>query len=170
MLCKLKGGKSYGKCGYPDEIKTLLQDVSYSDGIVFGSPVFFFEMSAQLRAFIERLLYPFTQFKKNAPRIIAPKKIHTDFIYTMNVTENECVFSGYLQNFAVTENWVQFVFGYEPHRLCSYYTYQYRDYGRYVADLWNIALKKEVHEKQFPKDLEKAFEMGKQMGLTALSS
>lgn len=46
---------------------------------------------------------------------------------------------------------------------------QYKDYNKHVADLWNIPLKKLVHEQQFPRDLDKAFEMGKQMALVALN-
>lgn len=34
--CKLKDGKSYGKCGYLDEIHDLLQQICNADGIVFG--------------------------------------------------------------------------------------------------------------------------------------
>ena len=162
MVCKLKNGSSYGRCGYPDDIHQLLQDVSLSDAIVFGTPVFFYEMSAELRAFIERLMYPYTQFKKNAPRVIAPKKIPIDFIYTMNVTEDEMESSGYKQIFSVTENWLSGIFGHSPNQLYSCYTYQYKDYEKYEADFWNIAWKKKVHEEQFPKDMEKAYQMGQQ--------
>jgi multimeric flavodoxin WrbA len=163
MACKRKGSKLYGQCSYPDGIKELLKEVSYADGIVFGTPVYFYEMTAHLRAFIERLIYPYTQFKKGAPRISTPKSIPIDYIYTMNVSEDEMKEMGYLQNFAVTEKWVSHIFGYEPNRLYSCYTYQYKNYDLYVADTWDIELKKKVREEQFPKDMERAYQMGKQI-------
>ena len=47
--------------------------------------------------------------------------------------------------------------------LRSYDTYQFNDYSRYDADQIDAAHKVEVHESQFPKDLEIAYELGKQL-------
>lgn len=162
MACKRKGSPFYGRCSYNDGLRELLQRVSHSDGVVFGSPVYFYEITAALRSFIERLLYPYIQFKKDAPRFIPPKKIPMDFIYTMNVTREEMEFSGYRENFAVTENWLSRVFGCSPRRLYSCYTYQYKNYGNYEADLWDLDLKKEVRCQQFPRDLGKSYSLGRQ--------
>ena len=47
--------------------------------------------------------------------------------------------------------------------LRSYDTYQFNDYSRYDAAQIDAAHKAEVHESQFPKDLESAYELGKQL-------
>ena len=66
FACKVKNGKSYGKCGYPDELKEILEKVSNSEGLVFASPVYFGELTAQMRAFMERLLFPYMFMTKQA--------------------------------------------------------------------------------------------------------
>jgi len=48
--------------------------------------------------------------------------------------------------------------GVEVYACCD--TLQVTDYSRYAMAGFNEAHKKEMREKQFPQDLEKAFEMG----------
>jgi hypothetical protein len=47
-----------------------------------------------------------------------------------------------------------------PHRLCSYDTYQFSDYSKYVVDVFNEADKARQRENEFPKDLQKAYTLG----------
>lgn len=161
--CKLKDGASYGKCAYPDDIRELLQEVSHADVVVFGSPVFFFDISGELRCFLERLFYPYTAFKRGSKPIIAPRNIRTAYIYTMNVTEPQMRRSGYTQNLQATLYWTQAVFGHKPETLYACNTYQYRDYSKYVADAWDIENKKKWHEEHFPIDKQNAFELGQKL-------
>lgn len=44
--------------------------------------------------------------------------------------------------------------------LCSYDTYQFEDYSKVVADLFDPEKKAKRREDVFPKDCEKAFKMG----------
>lgn len=122
-----------------------------------------------MRAFIERLIYPFRQYKKDAPRVIAPKQIRTDFIYTMNVPPEDMERLGYPRNFAVTEDWMTVIFGHAPRRLCACDTWQYDDYGKYVADAWDIERKARSRAEQFPRDCAAAFRMGREMALSLLA-
>lgn len=161
--CKLKNGKSYGWCAWPDEIHQLLRDVAMADGVAFASPVFFYDLSAQMKAFLERLYYPFTAFQKDAPRVIAPKKLHSLFIHTMNVPEERTKISGCKEKLAVTHAWTRQVLGHEPQVLYSYNTWQYHDYSKYVADIWDLEDKKNWRENQFPADCRRAFEAGQTM-------
>ena len=84
--CKLKNGKNYGFCSYPDELKEILNKISLADGICLATPIYFGDVSGVMKMFIERLVYPFVRFdKKYTP--IPPKKLKTAVIYTMNVDE-----------------------------------------------------------------------------------
>ena len=47
--------------------------------------------------------------------------------------------------------------------LCAYNTYQFRDYSRYDAGMFNEPVKAEHREKVFPEDLKKAYELGKRL-------
>ena len=51
-------------------------------------PVYFHDIPGQLRSFMERLLYPYLVYGKEYYSI-APRKMPTAFIYTMNATEEK---------------------------------------------------------------------------------
>jgi len=53
--------------------------------------------------------------------------------------------------------------------LRSYDTYQFNDYTRYDAAQIDAAHKAEVHESQFPIDLENAYELGKRLVRNSLT-
>jgi hypothetical protein len=61
--------------------------VSLSDGAAFASPVYMGDITAQLRGFAERLMYPFHSFDAKR-QCLAPKRLETAVIYTMNVGES----------------------------------------------------------------------------------
>ena len=88
FACKLLGGKNYGKCAYPDGLKEILGKVSLADGIVFASPVYFGDVSGVMKMFLERLVFPYIRYDENYTAI-APKRLETAVIYTMNVNEKD---------------------------------------------------------------------------------
>jgi len=141
----------------------LLEEVSNADAVVFGSPIFFFDITGELRSFLERLFYPYTAFKRGSARVISPKKVRTAFLYTMNVTEQEMKYSGYEQNLAATHGWTKYILGYDPEIVYAYNTYQYKNYDSYVADSWDVSGKKKWHDEEFPKDYKKAFVLGQKL-------
>ncbi len=55
--CELKTRKQIG-CIQKDGATELLKHMREADGIVFSTPIFFWELSAQLRALLERYIYP----------------------------------------------------------------------------------------------------------------
>lgn len=162
FACKRKGGASYGRCGYPDGIRELLAQVSAADGIVCGSPIYFHDITAQLRGFLERLFFQYHSFEVGV-KSLAPKPIHSAVIYTMNVTEAQMKAAGYLENLKTTEGYFPYTFGFQPELLYAYNTYEFTDYSRYEAGIWDEAEKSRWHEEQFPKDLQAAFDAGKRM-------
>lgn len=167
FACKLRGGASYGKCAYPDDLKELLGPVSAADVLAFGSPVYFGNISGQLRCFLERLYYPFTAFQKDAPRVIAPRKIRTAFLYAMNVGR-EALESGFLSGLGNMQGWTRHVLGFEPELIHAVNCYQYRDPENYVADIWDWEEKARWREEEFPKELQQAFDTGRRLTLAAM--
>lgn len=167
FACKLKGGKFYGKCGFPDEIQDLLEKVSLSDGVAFASPVYMGDITAQLRGFTERLMYPFHSFDAKVHRI-APKQLETAVIYTMNVKESVLNdrYIGPDSNgpLGFFERFLESTFS-KPERICAFDTLHFLDYSKYVADFFDSEAKAESRKTQFPKDLQNAFEAGIRMAL-----
>lgn len=158
--CKVKNSDNYGKCCYKDDITVLLYEVATADIVAFGSPIYFSDITGQLRCFLERLFYPFTAFKKDGERVIAPKKIKTAFFHTMNVNKEVADMAGYGNSLAGIHNWTQHVFGYKPEVTYIYDIYQIDDYQSYEFDIWDWDAKKKRHNEIFPEELRNAFELG----------
>lgn len=160
FACKLKGGKSFGKCGYPDGLTPILDKISQSDGLVLASPIYFGDITGVLRSCMERLFFPFFEYKEGYPSI-APKKLKTAVIYTMNVNES-LASEIYTDLFQRIESFIEIAFS-RPERICAFDTYQFADYDKYVCEVFDKNHKLKQREEQFPKDLQKAFEAGKRM-------
>ena len=60
--CKLKNSKSYGHCMQNDELKPLLERIEQSDVIVLGSPIYYGNLSGQMRSFTDRLLFQYLDY------------------------------------------------------------------------------------------------------------
>jgi len=158
FACKMLDGKSYGKCIIKDDVHEALEKLSQSDGIIFGSPVYFHDISGQLKSFLERLLFPYLVYDNNFTSL-AQKKMPTAFIYTMNVTEEVMKEEGYLSTFNNMEFYLEKLFT-KPSVMYSNNTYQFNDYSKYKVECFSEEEKAEHRKIQFPLDCEKAFERG----------
>ena len=161
--CKVKDSANYGKCCYKDDITEILTEVSLADVIVFGSPVYFGGITGNLMCFLERLFYPFTAFKKDSERVIAPRKIKTVFLHTMNISEEMAKMAGYEQSLSGVHRWLHHIFGFEPvvRFVCD--IYQLDNYNDFEFDIWDWEAKKIRHNEVFPKELEAFKELGRKI-------
>ena len=98
FACKTKGGKSYGRCAVEDDLAPVFRGIEKADAIILGSPIYFGNISGEMKSFMERLLFPNLTYT-DPPQSLFPKRIKTGFIYTMNVTEDQMKEFGYLQLF-----------------------------------------------------------------------
>lgn len=169
FACQRDDETTYGQCQVKDSIYPLLRDVPQADGVVLGCPVYLHDQTAVLRAFLERLVYPYLCFEKGNYRNNAPKMLQTAVIYTMNVTEEDAQKSGFNVTLASTEVFLRRIFHTTPERICAYNTYQFEDYGKYSADYWNEPRKAEHRRVQFPIDCQRAFEAGARMAQRILT-
>jgi multimeric flavodoxin WrbA len=158
FACKLKDGKSYGKCAWQDGLTPVLKELEQVDAIIMGSPIYLGSVTGQMRAFLERLMFPYSSYT-DGYKAIFDRKIHTGFIYTMNVTAGQLEESGCQQTWKITEGYLQHIFG-NFEALCAYDTYQFDDYSKYVVTVFDKDKKAEVKAVQFPKDCDSAFDMG----------
>ncbi|MFT3669988.1 MAG: NAD(P)H-dependent oxidoreductase [Pseudoxanthomonas sp.] len=157
-----KGGrKSYGHCAVKDDLAPLLEKVSQADGLIFGSPIYFGNVTGMLRSFLERLMFPFFVYDQDYSSL-APKRMPTAFIYTMNVTGAEMEQYGYLQNLKGMEAFAGRLFG-EPRVQHACNTYQFDDYSKYKCERFSESEKSAYRDAHFPQDLEEARRMGAAM-------
>lgn len=161
FACKRKGGASYGRCAVRDGLSPLLEKLADADGIMFGSPIYFMGVSAALRALLERLLFPFVVYD-TAYTSLAPKRMPTAFVYTMNITEATMTEFRLPELLSPLESVVARIFsGPEILPVCD--TVQFDDYAQYVAERFSEADKKRHREEHFPEDLRRAFALGGRM-------
>lgn len=159
FLCKTKGGESYGKCGYQDEISPILERIEESDAIILGSPIYFGEVPGMMRNLVERILFPRYEYTKNP--LLTPRKIKNAHVYTMNV--NDETMEGWLRpKFDATQGMFDRIVG-PAETLVVTKTLQWEDYSKYVTDGTDEEEKKASRREKFPKDLETAYEMGKRL-------
>jgi len=161
FACKLRGGESYGKCAIKDELTPILENIEAYDAIILGSPIYFGTVSGEMKSFMERLLFPYRPYA--APRdprqSLFPKKIHTGFIYTMNVTIEQMEELGFDHPPRINEMFLQVIFG-ASESLYSFDTFQFEDYSKVVADRYDPEKKAKKRKEVFPLDCERAFDMG----------
>jgi multimeric flavodoxin WrbA len=156
--CKLKDGKSYGRCAAKDDLTPVLDQIESVGALILGSPIYLGEVTGAMRSCLERLLFPYVVYDANHSTLFT-RKIHTGMIYTMGIPENRLKESGYQQKFSFYESVLKRVFG-EAESLIVTDTYQFEDYSRYVSTLFDAEAKKKRREEEFPKDCKKAFDMG----------
>ena len=164
FACKLKDGKSYGKCAVKDELTPILAKIGEADAIILGSPIYFFRVTGEMRSFMERLLFPYLEYA-DPWRSIFPRKINTRIIYTMNITEEEMKELSLGYSLDVNEGILELIFGASESLYC-YDTYQFPDHSKVVSDRIDVKAKEQRRKEVFPKDCAKAYEMGCRLAST----
>jgi multimeric flavodoxin WrbA len=165
FACKLRGNKTEGVCAVRDELKSVLEKIADVDVVIIGSPIYYGNLTGQALSFINRLLFPVMHYEKDPqtgkPEKILKKEKKCGLIVTMNASE-EYVHNGYGNTLESIAGSIGMVLG-SCETLYSCDTYQFKDYSKYYAGMWNESHKAEHMKKQFPVDLEKAFLMGKNL-------
>jgi multimeric flavodoxin WrbA len=163
FACKRIGGKSYGRCAVKDALTPVLDMVPQADAIILGSPVYFGNVTGEMRSFMERLVFPYLVYDKQHSMIF-PKKLRNGWIYTMNVPETRLETMGYVHLFKNNEGLMNRAFG-PSESLIVTDTLQFDDYSKYVSSMFDADLKAKRRQDVFPLDCQKAFDMGSRMAI-----
>lgn len=166
FACQRKGSTTEGICAIKDDIRPILEKCINADAIIIGSPVYFSYPTGVFRSFTERLLFANHTYmvdKENGGlKRRLDKTIPTGIIYTMNCPEELASQINYPIILGESVNNYKHIMGYAE-GLYSYDTTQFTDFSKYNCDLFNEEAKAKQRKEQFPKDLEKAFELGKRL-------
>lgn len=153
MACNRRDGNSFGRCAVGDGLKPVFEKIEQSDGLILGSPIYMGDVSAMMRAFLERLLYQYTNFDDG--RSLYPGQLKTGFIYTMNAP------AGYMNKLCQNyEGLLKLHFSYTGTVECAQ-TLQVEDYTKYHLGFFDGEQRHERREKVFPADCQKAFALGR---------
>ncbi len=161
FACKLRDGASYGRCAVRDALTPILETVSQADCLVVASPIYLGEVTGATQSFLERLCFAFGSYEAGY-RPLSPKKMPVVTLYTMNSPAEAAP----VQAFERVERFLGHIFT-PPRRLCSYDTYQFADYARYVAELFSEPAKRIRRERHFPHELEAAYRLGAELASAA---
>ena len=155
MACKVKG-KASNVCKFKDALTPVLEEIAEADGLVLGSPIYFGDVTGQMRTFLERLAFPWLSY--NDYSLTAPKRMPVVLMETMNGLPERNNSQGY----GSMEYCIQTALG-EPEHLVAYNTYQVKNYERFELASFSEEAKRQWRDEHWEQDLQKAFDAGKQM-------
>ncbi|MCL2790288.1 MAG: flavodoxin family protein [Desulfobulbus sp.] len=163
FACKLIGGPSNGRCAMQDDLRPILEQIETKvDALILGSPIYFGQVTGEMRSFLERLLFA-PHVYSQPPRSVFPRTIKTAAIYTMNVAEELCAHLGYPAMFNATASSLTRTFGVESEVLCCFDTYQFPDYGKVIMEYMDAAKKAARRDTVFPEDCKRAVQLGERL-------
>lgn len=157
MACKLKGNTSH-LCKFKDALTPVLEEIAEADGLVIGSPIYFSEVTGQLRLLLERLIFPWLSYEDFS--LTAPKQMPVLLTYTMNATQEQA--QGIYQMMSVIEGCLERAYGDVEH-VDAHYTYQVKNYDRYALAAFPEPKKRQYREEHWEHDLQRAFDAGRRM-------
>ena len=158
LLCKRKDGERC-KCFWKDDLSPLLDRVFAADVLLIGSPIYLGDTTSQFHAFVERLHFCMLSYDDYSNYFTG--KVNVGVIFTMNAPQTfyklqyKRKLDGQAAAFRGLNGKVQI--------LPSCDTLQVSDYSKFNMASFNEKHKREHHEKQFPKDLAAAREMGAEL-------
>ena len=161
MACKIKG-KASNVCKFKDALTPVLEEIAQADGLVLGSPIYFGDVTGQMRTFLERLAFPWLSY--NDYSMTAPKRMPVVLLETMNGLPNR----NNSQGFGSMEYCIANALG-QPDKLYAYNTYQVKNYANFELGGFSEEAKRKYREEHWEEDLQKAFEAGKRMAETIIN-
>ncbi len=161
MGCKIAGGKNVGRCLHKDELSEVIEETNTADGLAFGSPVYFMNISGELESALERIIYPWLSYKEG--RSVNPNRVPTASFYTMNANPEQVkqyeldriIFDR--TDFVIASAWTM------PERVLAHNTCQVKDYSKYDLQMFPAEMKHAWRDAHFAEDRQKAFDAGKHM-------
>lgn len=147
------------KCYMKDDLTPVLERVHKAEALLLGSPIYFGDITGQMRCFLERLSFPAMTYDDYGKQLYNGQ-INAAFFFTMNVGDEYA--KTYKPVFENNTNLLKKFGGTTEYYLATD-TLQFDDYSKFQTGQFDENAKRQRHEEQFPKDLENAFEIGKRL-------
>ncbi len=156
FACKRAGAET-GRCMWKDDLQPVLDKLLAADAVFMGSPIYLGNVSGMMYCLMERLVFSLLSYDDYSKRLFRGR-VNSCFFFTMNASKEyaDTAYRGMMQQYADAMK-----------RLggCSEYyaacdTLQFEDYSKFAAGTFSAEHKRKVHEEQFPKDLQAAYDIG----------
>ena len=159
LACKRKDAERC-KCFWKDDLSPIIDRIFAADALIVGSPIYLGDITSQLRGLIERLHFCALSYDDYSNYFTG--KVDVGIILTMNAPKTFYHLSYEKKAKEIARSFKALNGDVEVYACCD--TLQVKDYSRYNMAGFNEEHKKAMREKQFPLDLEKAFQMGARLG------
>ena len=153
--CKITR-KASNICRFRDALSPLLDEIAEADGLVLGSPIYFGEVTGKMRAFLERLAFPWLSY--NDYSLTAPKRMPVVLVETMNGLPER----NNSNHFGTMEWCLTTALG-EIERIIGYNTCQVAKYDNYELGSFSEKAKHAWRDEHWAEDLQKAYDAGRRM-------
>lgn len=163
FACKRKGNHCNGVCAIKDDLRGVLEKILTCDVLLLGSPIYFANVTGEMRSFLERLIFPNLSYN-TGDRSVFKGEIVSAFVYTMNVTQEQMKQMDYEAVFKQNQALLELFHGHSEIYICND-TYQFKDYSMYEASKFDEVRKAQVKVEQFPIDCQKAFNLGSRLAM-----
>ena len=167
FACKRKS-PAYGKgCMMKDDLSPILEQMLLADAWVFSSPIYLGHMSSSLSALLERL--EFSHHNYDAHERMLPKEYPSLLLYSMNGNtafmdkmgiESSCKYDVFL---------MESFFGHSSYLMANS-TLQFDDYSKYHTAGVPVEKKTAYSNEHFPLDLKNAYQRGRKLAQSILST
>ena len=163
FYCKRKD-KTHGVCAVKDELSPVLNRLKQADALIFGSPIYYDNITSGMVAFLERFLFSNYIYSEEIPTVF-PKILPSAFIYDMNITQERAIEIHLYSNLEKYQRSITEVLGQAPLLLYSYNTLQFDDYSKYESSIFSEQDKIRQRAEQFPLDCKAAYDIGAKLVL-----
>ncbi len=153
-----KKNRFKGHCICRDGLTPVLDAIHESDGLIIGSPNYLGELTASFRALYERLIFQNLTYNMETPSC-NEREIPVLLIMTSNA--GDTAYTNLLNNYKGTLD--RFI---GPTKVfVSGNTLQLKDYSKndWEWSMFNPEAKKQRHETVFPKEMQEAYQLGKEL-------
>ena len=150
-----------GACACRDGLTPVLDAIRGAEGVILGTPNYLGDVSAGFRALYERLIFQALTYKSD-PRSYNDRKIPVLLIMTSNASE---AFYGPIGYKRMLKGYQKSLEGFVGNTklFIAGDTLQVKDYSRFDWTMFNPQAKQERHDKVFPDERKKAFQLGAEM-------
>ena len=159
LACKRKDAERC-KCFWKDDLSPVIDRIFAADALIVGSPIYLGDITSQLRGLIERLHFCALSYDDYSNYFTG--KVDVGIILTMNAPKAFYDLAYRKKAQEIAKSFQALNGSVEVYACCD--TLQVKDYSRYSMAGFDEEHKKAMREKQFPLDLEYAFQMGARLG------
>jgi multimeric flavodoxin WrbA len=160
FACKIKGTKTNGVCAVRDDLRPVLEKLHAADGVIIGTPIYYDGMTGEAASLIHRMLFPTVLYDVDQQNEkLNPKRKKCGLIVTSQVPRS-VLDQGYNYPFEAAADAISRYFG-DCETLYAADTWQFDDYSRYHANVFDMEHKTYQRDVVFPQYLQQAHELGK---------